>query len=265
MKIKIDTEEEKKDVFNKFNSVGSLNQAHKLFGISDNTKGSLYLKEIAKEVGFDINIYKIGKQPIKRYCLQCGKEIINKRAKKFCSKSCSARYNNLNSKKSDETKKKISNTLKLFNTNKRLIENCPDKKEIIQNPKNKHYCKQCGKEINGKQFCSNTCSGIYYHNKSYNDFLINNDKYCRANYSPKPFYIDFLKEQDNKCAICGCLPEHNGKTLRFVIDHIDGDASNNKRENLRLVCPNCDSQLPTFKSKNKYSTRRNYYRWYKPK
>ena len=82
----------------------------------------------------------------------------------------------------------------------------------------------------------------------------------RGNYSPRSFKKDFLKEQDNKCAICGSPPEWNGKTLVFVLDHIDGDASNNIRENLRMVCPNCDRQLPTFKSKNKHSTRRNYWR-----
>lgn len=39
--------------------------------------------------------------------------------------------------------------------------------------------------------------------------------------------------------------------LIFVLDHIDGDASNNLRVNLRLVCPNCDSQLPTYKNRNR--------------
>lgn len=41
----------------------------------------------------------------------------------------------------------------------------------------------------------------------------------------------------------------------FVLEHIDGNADNNSRINLRLVCPNCDSQLATFKSKNKHSAR----------
>ena len=53
---------------------------------------------------------------------------------------------------------------------------------------------------------------------------------------------------------------HNNKPLVFVLDHIDGDAANNHFENLRMVCPNCDSQLPTFKSKNKKSSRRDYFR-----
>jgi hypothetical protein len=37
----------------------------------------------------------------------------------------------------------------------------------------------------------------------------------------------------------------------LVLDHIDGNPTNNCRENLRLVCPNCDSQLATYKSRNR--------------
>ena len=40
---------------------------------------------------------------------------------------------------------------------------------------------------------------------------------------------------------------------------IDGD---NVRSNLRLICPNCDSQLDTYKSKNKNGAR-SYYRYHK--
>ena len=64
-----------------------------------------------------------------------------------------------------------------------------------------------------------------------------------------------LADQHNKCAICGIDNLWNGSSLNFVLDHIDGDASNSCRDNLRLVCPNCDSQLPTFKSRNKNSAR----------
>lgn len=64
-----------------------------------------------------------------------------------------------------------------------------------------------------------------------------------------------LKSQNNCCAICGISTTWNNKELHFVLDHIDGDASNSKKENLRLICPNCDSQLDTYKSKNKNSAR----------
>ena len=65
-----------------------------------------------------------------------------------------------------------------------------------------------------------------------------------------------LKEQGYRCAICGIPNKWNDLELHFILDHIDGDASNNLSENLRLICPNCDSQLPTFKSKNKKSARK---------
>lgn len=62
-------------------------------------------------------------------------------------------------------------------------------------------------------------------------------------------------EQGSKCAICGIPNIWNNKPLSFVLNHIDGNAANSARENVRLICPNCDSQLDTYKSKNKHSAR----------
>lgn len=64
-----------------------------------------------------------------------------------------------------------------------------------------------------------------------------------------------LDDQDGRCAICGMESKWNGESLNFILDHINGDASDNHRYNLRLICPNCDSQLPTYKSRNKCSAR----------
>lgn len=126
------------------------------------------------------------------------------------------------------------------------------KRELIK-------CIKCG-TLTKNKFCTNLCSSSYRHNEAYNDFLNNNDKYCNGGYTPKSFKDIFLNEQNNKCHICNIDPKWMNRDLVFVIDHIDGDASNNKRENIRMICPNCDSQTETFKSKNKNSKRRNYWK-----
>lgn len=128
---------------------------------------------------------------------------------------------------------------------------------------NEITCGNCGKKVigyKGQKFCCSECSSENIHKEAYKDFLENNDKYCTGHYTPKQFKDFFLKEQDNKCPICGNEPIWMGKKLTFVIDHIDGDCSNNKRKNIRFICPNCDSQTSTFKSKTKNSKRRDYIR-----
>lgn len=63
----------------------------------------------------------------------------------------------------------------------------------------------------------------------------------------------FLEEhtQDYVCSICGQPPKWKGKPLTLILDHIDGDHTNNILSNLRWVCPNCNQQLETTGSKNR--------------
>lgn len=52
------------------------------------------------------------------------------------------------------------------------------------------------------------------------------------------------------CSVCETLPTWEGEKLILVLDHINGINNDNRLKNLRFVCPNCESQLPTYKSKN---------------
>lgn len=55
----------------------------------------------------------------------------------------------------------------------------------------------------------------------------------------------------NRCAICGSPPEWHGAPLILRLDHVNGDRRDHRLENLRLLCPNCDSQTPTYCGRNK--------------
>lgn len=57
----------------------------------------------------------------------------------------------------------------------------------------------------------------------------------------------------DRCAICGMKPFWNGKPLTFRLDHINGNHYDNRLENLRFICANCDSQLDTFCHKNRHN------------
>ena len=62
------------------------------------------------------------------------------------------------------------------------------------------------------------------------------------------------------CSICGQKPIWQGKDLTLILDHINGHNHDDRLENLRWVCPNCNQQLDTTNGKNKsYKTKEKTY------
>ena len=53
----------------------------------------------------------------------------------------------------------------------------------------------------------------------------------------------------NKCECCG-IEDWQGRPLKMHIDHINGVKDDHRIENLRMLCPNCHSQTPTYGGRN---------------
>lgn len=49
-----------------------------------------------------------------------------------------------------------------------------------------------------------------------------------------------------RCENCGTGPVWNGRPMTLEIDHINGDWSDDRAENLRLLCPNCHAITDTW-------------------
>jgi len=56
--------------------------------------------------------------------------------------------------------------------------------------------------------------------------------------------------KENKCEECNLIDWKN-KDIVCQLDHIDGNSTNHKLENLRMLCPNCHSQTLTYSGRNK--------------
>jgi len=155
-------------------------------------------------------------------CLECGCEFINnKNGRKFCSHSCSAKFNNKPRNKNENKK-----------------------------------CLNCDCDIkNVNTYCSNKCQQDFQYNKKLerwknNEFDGNKrrHKYALSNIVRK--YI--FNKYNHKCSKCGWneINQYTGN-VPLEIDHIDGNYLNSVEENLRLLCPSCHSLTEFYGSRNK--------------
>lgn len=128
-----------------------------------------------------------------------------------------------------------------------------------------NVCVCCGTKTNNPQYCSRSCRA-----KIVNAHRPKKPKHNHAELRKQRDYSRFLEgcikerpslrrylgiTQGYKCTMCG-ISEWNNNSITLIVDHINGDASNNLPSNLRLLCPNCNSQTPTFGGRNKGNGRK---------
>jgi 5-methylcytosine-specific restriction endonuclease McrA len=112
-------------------------------------------------------------------------------------------------------------------------------------PKRLFTCVVCKKETERKTsseslFCSNVC--FHKHRR---------DTKIQENTASSKTMKKFLIETKGYfCWGCG-ISSWMDKPITLELEHKDGDSTNNKEENLEILCPNCHSQTPTYKAKNK--------------
>ena len=79
------------------------------------------------------------------------------------------------------------------------------------------------------------------------DILTEESSYNRSRLKER-LYESGIKKRN--CELCGQGEEWMGKKMSLIIDHINGVWNDNRIENLRIVCPNCNATLPTHCGKN---------------
>lgn len=167
-----------------------------------------------------------------KQCMFCDSAIsyLNRR-NKFCCHSCSASYNNHGVCRNS---KRIHDTAKIKRA--KFIElTCEFCGTIFKQTKHEQrFCKaSCSSSKRKfdifKQIESNTFTGYY---RKYREYLIwkFGAKCMRCGW-------DEVNVMTNKCPI--------------ELEHKDGNSSNNKLDNLELLCPNCHSLTATYKALNK--------------
>lgn len=118
-------------------------------------------------------------------------------------------------------------------------------------------CKECNEEILGREarkrkFCSRKCSADNRYSLFIERWLKEEENGKKGESVSNHIRRWLFEKNDSKCQKCGwkVINLVTGN-IPLTINHIDGNWSNNKPDNLELICPNCHSLTPNYGALNK--------------
>lgn len=118
-------------------------------------------------------------------------------------------------------------------------------------------CRQCGGKFRTTHrdghFCSQRCHQRHRHEAYIQRWLAGEEDGCVKGGGTSSRIRRYLFElHSSQCGQCGWgqTNPHTG-TIPLELEHIDGDHTNNRPENLTLLCPNCHSLTATYKGANR--------------
>lgn len=193
-------------------------------------------------------------------CLQCSQSTNNP---KFCSRHCSTIYNNIkHPKRSLQNKCKLCESKTL--TNRKYCKSCWDqyKSSIVAKNNNRNYkpvinkiCLACNQPFSqyGSKCCSPKCGDQWKFLQMIQKVEAAGRFRDTSNFNTAGSFIKrYLKfKYGDKCSICNQSNMWNNKPITLIVDHTNGKPNDWTISNIRLVCPNCNSQLPTFCARNR--------------
>jgi len=121
------------------------------------------------------------------------------------------------------------------------------------------YCNNDIKHSRYNIFCDNKCQHDYVYENYIRDWKEGKKDGKSGEYGTSSTIRKYLFEKyNNSYSKCGWneINEFTNK-IPLELEHIDGDSTNNKEENLKLLCPNCHSLTKTYKGANKGNGRHN--------
>ena len=143
-------------------------------------------------------------------------------------------------------KKREELYIKLIKESKSLIEVCR-KAKIVPTTGNYDTLKRVIHENNvDVSHFKRICGGIPKKKKELTEYLINGVKVSSFKLKNR-----LLKEgiKEHKCEKCG-RGEWNDMPIPLELHHINGINTDNRLENLQLLCPNCHAQTDNYSGKN---------------